>query len=167
MMRQDAAEDDAKQRAAKDTPEHDEGDGERVHGGLLLRLREERRKLIAETEPELVLLGRRRGPRWIPCRLQAHIPSAREELADDEVDGDAACVLDEVQGDDRLRLHVPRIWQELGHEGLQGELIDARALGVPREREVLLEEERELPARHRFVDVAERRSGLILAVAHL
>src|SRR5215470_19661989 len=132
-----------------------------------LWLREERRKLVADAEPELVLLGRRRRPRWIPRRLQAHIPSAREELADYEVDGDAARVLDEVQGDDRLRLHVPRIWQELGHEGLQGELIDARALGVPREREVLLEEERELPARHRIVEVAERRPGRVRAVAHV
>src|SRR5215468_8966407 len=59
-----------------------------------LRLREERRKLVAHADPELVLLGRRRRPRWIPCRLQAHIPAAREELAHDKVDGDAARVLD-------------------------------------------------------------------------
>src|SRR5215831_19459736 len=44
---------------------------------------------------------------------------------------------------------------------------DARALGVPRIREILLEEECELPARHRLIDAAERRSGLVLAVAHL
>src|SRR5215467_12572543 len=132
-----------------------------------LWLREERRKLVADADPEHVLLGRRRRPRWIPCRLQTHIPSAREELAHDKVDGDAARVLDKVQGDDRLRLHIPRVRQELRHEGLQGELIDAGALGVSGKREVLLEEKRELPARHRPVDIAERRPDLVLAVAHL
>jgi len=49
---------------------------------------------------------------------------AREQLADDEVDRHTARALDEVQGDDRLRLHVSRVRQKLGHEGLQGELID-------------------------------------------
>src|SRR5215472_18701478 len=101
----------------------------------------------------------------VVCRFTFHRPA--KTLPTTRFTGDTARVLEEVQGDDRLRLHVPRIWQELGHEGLQGELIDARALGVPSIREVLLEEERELPARHRIVEVAERRPGLILAVAHL
>src|SRR5215467_1442980 len=62
MVRQDAADENAQQGSAKHAPEHDSRGGERVHGGLLLRLREERRKLVADAEPELVLLGWRRRP---------------------------------------------------------------------------------------------------------
>jgi hypothetical protein len=51
----------------------------------------------------------------------------------------------EIQGDHRLGLHVPRVGQELGHEWLQGELVDAGPLRVTGERKIPLEEKDELP----------------------